>query len=556
MATDGDIDFSAYTREQLDSAVGRMDRVRYPINYRNLTIEYQRRLRAERQADELAAKSGTSPPTDNMFSVPRVFAVTYEPGGAVGRWLAPSRNDFHLVASGTIQVDGGVVRVSGYNFSLWLGLPMRRTDELGRQFIVNVECSGPAVRFELRVPGEKCCGLTLWFRGAEDALELTRALPTERTPDFVPKLLAHVDFEQQLVAQARTPRVTYALIVINICVYMSTVIASNHALSLDSPSLIRMGSNFGPYTSAGDAWRLITALFLHLSLIHLGFNMWALASFGPIVERLYGSLFYGLIYVVAGLLGGLASLTWRADINTVGASGSIFGILGALVAVQLRNEGSIPKSILRPLRTTSLIYIGCALAAGLFTTKVDNAAHVGGLCAGALLGLSSARPVTGQPLSAVQTRERLSRLAATALALLLAGAASANMAATQLAGNAAYLHVLHWFGPREAGALYRWRQLGHSAATGKWDDDTYADALEHRVLPFWLEADARLGKLYLEPDSAYYKNLQLLKAVADGRLAGFRLMVQGLRRHDPAMANKAIGDLQGVDVLITRSKLE
>jgi hypothetical protein len=110
LATDGEIDFGAYTREQLDNAVSRMDRYRYPINYRNLVAEYQRRRVDERQAVELTAKSGSVAPPDNMISVPRVIAVTFEPNAGLSKWLRPSRNDFHLVASGTVQVDGAMVR--------------------------------------------------------------------------------------------------------------------------------------------------------------------------------------------------------------------------------------------------------------------------------------------------------------------------------------------------------------------------------------------------------------------------------------------------------------
>jgi rhomboid protease GluP len=551
MATDGEIDFSAYTREQLDSAVSRMDRYRYPINYKNLSAEYQRRRIAERRATELAANSGTVAPPDNMLTVPRPFAVTFEPSGGPTKWLGPSRNDFHLVASGSIQVDGEIVRVTGRRFSIWFALPLPRTDELGRQFIVNVECDGPVVRFELRVPGEKCCGLTLWLRSASEAEELTRTLPTERTPDFVPKLLAHVEFERRLIAQSPTPRVTYALIVVNVCVYLVTAAGTNHLLGFDGPSLVPLGSNFGPYTTAGDGWRLFTALFLHLGLIHLAFNMWALASFGPIVERLYGSVTFGVIYAFAGLIGGLASVTWRPDINSVGASGAIFGILGALMAVQLRNGGSIPKSVLRPLRTTSLIYIGCALFAGFLSTGVDNAAHLGGLCTGMLLGLASARPITGLSLSTAETRRRLTLAAPIILALLLAGIASAHWATARLIGEVAYLHVLHWFTPRESDAILRWHELAHLAVAGKWNEDTYANKVEDEIVSFWKEADARLGKLDLKTDSASYENLRLLQSVADGRLGGYRLVVQGLRKHDSDLAAKALRDLASIDALIS-----
>jgi hypothetical protein len=78
MATDGEIDFSAHTREQLDSALSRIGRFRYPISYKNLTAEYQRRLIAERQATELAAKSGTQAPPDNMLTVPRTSSTAVD----------------------------------------------------------------------------------------------------------------------------------------------------------------------------------------------------------------------------------------------------------------------------------------------------------------------------------------------------------------------------------------------------------------------------------------------------------------------------------------------
>src|SRR5277367_774115 len=140
MATDGDIDFSGYTREQLDSAVARMDHQRYPINSQNLIAEYQRRRIAERQAAEIAAKSGTPTPPDPMVSPPRAFAVTFEPTASFMNWLGPSRNDFHLVGSGNLSVDDALVRVTGRRFGIFLGLPLTQTEELGRQFVCNVEC--------------------------------------------------------------------------------------------------------------------------------------------------------------------------------------------------------------------------------------------------------------------------------------------------------------------------------------------------------------------------------------------------------------------------------
>jgi rhomboid protease GluP len=511
MASDGDIDFRLYTREQLDNAVTRIDHDRYPINAQNLTAEYRRRRTAESQAVVLAEKSGSAVIPDLMLSVPKTFAVTFEPGGNFSRWLGASRNDFHLVGSGTVQVVGEIVRLTGRRFSILMGVPLRQTEELARQFVVNIESDGAVVRFELRVPGEKTQAITLWLRSVSDTEELTKSLPIERTSDFIPQLLGHVEFERRLIAQLPVPRVTYALIITNVCIYVTTAIGTNHFFGFDGQSLLPLGSNFGPYTTAGDWWRLVTAMFLHLGVFHLAFNMWALASFGPMVERLYGSLGYLLIYLVAGLAGGLASVTWQPAVNSIGASGAIFGVLGALVAVQLHNEGSIPKNILRPIRNSSLIFTGCALVAGLLGTGVDNAAHMGGLGGGLFLGITLARPVTGQPLIGLQLLRRVAPAVVVAVALLGVGLWCAKGAAARLTGEAAYFHELHWFVPREAASLERWRESGALYKAKKWDDDTYANWLEREVVPFWREADTRFGKVALEPKSSSYGNLQLLQ---------------------------------------------
>jgi membrane associated rhomboid family serine protease len=474
MATDGDIDFKAYTREQLDSAVTRIDRQRYPINAQNLIAEYQRRRVAERQGVELAANAGTVAPPDRMLSASRAFAVTFEPTANLTNWMGPSRNDFHLVGSGTIRVDDALLRVTGRRFGVFIGLPVVDTDELGRQFVVNVETQGPVVRFELRVPGEKARGLTVWLRTAEEADELSNFLPLEHTPDFTPQLARHVEFEQSLIAQSPKTPVTYGLLILCVCVYVTTAFGTDHVFGLDGRSLISVGSNFGPYTTDGDWWRLLTSMFLHVGVIHLAFNMWALASFGPVVERLYGSASYALLYLVAGIAGSLASVSWSPAINSVGASGAIFGLLGALIATQIRSDGSIPVSALRPLRNSSLIFTGCALSAGLLSGEVDNAAHLGGVATGFILGLVLSRPITGLRLSTGDVGRRLGLAAVAGILVLGIGVSAAKYASTRLTGEGLYAATVHWFGPGEDAALRRWLELGALARADKLNDDTYA----------------------------------------------------------------------------------
>src|SRR5271156_1345140 len=136
MATDGDIDFTTYTREQLDTSVAQIDHQRYPINSRNLIDEYQRRQVEERKAADLTQETGRVVALDSMLSAPKAFAVTFEPTTSIANWLGPSRNDFRFAASGTIRVDDALVRVGGFRYMLFFGLPLLQTDELGRQFVV------------------------------------------------------------------------------------------------------------------------------------------------------------------------------------------------------------------------------------------------------------------------------------------------------------------------------------------------------------------------------------------------------------------------------------
>lgn len=555
MHPDGDIDFSLYTREQLNNAVARMDRERYPINSRNLIAEYQRRRVEEKKVAAGAQDSGNIAAPDPMISVPKKFAVTFEPGRSFAKWLGPSRNDFHLVGSGTIGVDSAIIRVTGRRFGMLIGLPVMDTNELGRQFVVNVESQGSVVRFELRVPGEKVCGLTVWLRGAAEAEELLKLLPVDRTPDFTPQLQRHVEFERSLIAQSPKTPVTYFLLFTCVFLYVGAAVGTDHLLGFDGSSLVHLGSNFGPFTTEGDWWRLLTSVFLHAGLVHLAFNMWALASFGPVVERLYGSISYALLYLVAGIASSLASVTWNPAINSVGASGAIFGLLGGLIALQTRSDGSIPGSILRPLRASSLIFTCCTLFAGLFSQKVDNAAHLGGLVAGFILGLLLSRPVTGLRLSTGDFLRRLGFAGIASSLLLAIGVSAAKYASKRLTGEGLYAATVHWFGPREERALRRWHELGALAKGGKWDDATYANRIEGEVIPFWREADVRLLKVDLPATSSAYGDLRFLRSVTHDRLHAYELVARGLRQEDgDKMVDEALEELQGIVDRVERAK--
>ena len=128
-------------------------------------------------------------------------------------------------------------------------------------------------------------------------------------------------------------------------------------------------------------WRLVTAMFLHGGLIHIGFNMMTLMQFGPALEELYGSARYLFLYVVTGAFGFLAS-AWMGHFS-VGASGALLGLIGAMLAVTSKRGGSFIRELRSRLITSVAILFMIGFWGGL---GVDNSAHIGGFAVGFLLG--------------------------------------------------------------------------------------------------------------------------------------------------------------------------
>ena len=358
------------------------------------------------------------------------------------RWLEPAQNDFGLVGSGTLLGDGLHLQLAGRRgFNVVLGAlspVFKRQVRLDWRGIVNVETAEDMVHISYQAQDSPSRSITLVL--PDHALAgccVAAALPKTSTSDFRPGLREHAEFGRRLRAQSpRTPAATLCLLIVNALTYLICALAGDHWLTLPTPVLTEFGSNFGPFTADGDWWRLLTSMFLHLGLIHLAFNMWALASFGPLTERLYGSINYLVIYLLAGIVGSLGSISWRPEINSVGASGAIFGILGALLAAQARGMDTIPRGILRPLRNMTLLFIGLALFAG-FTSRgsIDNGAHLGGLAAGILIGLAGARPVSGERGYRRGDLLRLLRILLVALPLIAAGLWAVKHSSSQLAGE-------------------------------------------------------------------------------------------------------------------------
>jgi membrane associated rhomboid family serine protease len=187
---------------------------------------------------------------------------------------------------------------------------------------------------------------------------------------------------------ARAPRgvtealVTRTLIAINIVVYLVTAVQGRSINAPGGPLFDKL-LLYGPFIKHGDWWRLITAAFLHANLVHIGFNMLALWWFGAPVEQYLGRARFIGLYVVSGLAGSAGALVLTPNSPTVGASGAIFGILGAMLILEWQATGRLGGNAM------TLIVINLALSFAIANISIGG--HVGGLIGGLLATLAFAR---------------------------------------------------------------------------------------------------------------------------------------------------------------------
>ena len=221
----------------------------------------------------------------------------------------------------------------------------------------------------------------------------------ERILFLAVQLAAAVVTEQPSIPSGRReeaggrPRLTYLLLLINLVVFLGEIL---HGGSNQTSVLIRMGAKYNPRLWMGEYWRLLTPLFLHAGWEHFLFNSFALFQLGSLVERFFGEGRFFWIYFGAGLLGTVASVLFQPDTVSVGASGAIFGLLGALIYFSIRRP-----QVAKGLFGRSLwVMLGLNLVLGFVLPGIDYMGHIGGLIGGLLwayaLGLGKRDQITGR----------------------------------------------------------------------------------------------------------------------------------------------------------------
>jgi len=177
---------------------------------------------------------------------------------------------------------------------------------------------------------------------------------------------------------------TSILVDLNILVFLLMTFSGINFLSPNGQELLQWGANRRFETTSGEWWRLLTSMFLHGGIMHLFLNICGLVIAAIFVEPILKQKKFFLLYILSGLCGSLASIWWYPNMVSVGASGAIFGIYGAILGLLLTN--AFHKEGKKIMLTFIGFYVGINLLWGL-TGGIDNAAHIGGLLSGAIFGI-------------------------------------------------------------------------------------------------------------------------------------------------------------------------
>lgn len=180
--------------------------------------------------------------------------------------------------------------------------------------------------------------------------------------------------------------VTQIIFGINAAVFLGMALAGSTVMEFSPQETIRWGANWGPLTLSGEWWRLFTCVFVHGGIIHIAFNMWCLWNLGALAESLYGLWTYAAIYLICGVGSSLTSVAWHPSGPSVGASGAIFGLAGALLAAFKLGEFSVPRAALSGTLRSLGAFVFYNLVFGAAMPGIDNAAHIGGLITGLIVG--------------------------------------------------------------------------------------------------------------------------------------------------------------------------
>jgi rhomboid protease GluP len=323
---------------------------------------------------------------------------------------------------------------------------------------------------------------------------------------------AEVDAVMNLSTGSRI--VTYIIIGINAIVFLLMLFNGVSVFEPTVADIVKWGGNFRPYTTGGEWWRLLTSVFVHIGIIHIALNMYALYYVGMYLEPMLGKLRYTVAYLCTGVLASIASIWWSKDAVAAGASGAIFGLYGVFFA--LLTTKLIPAKVRSSLLSSIGIFIAYNLFYGASKNGIDNAAHIGGLLTGFVFGYIYFLSIRSEKF-----RPALASILVAAITLVFLTAYIKQTGSDELS----YQQKLEKFGKIEEEALQPLRNLNV-------DTSTLSYGLTHISQDKWQEAKKLMDETnsyHLNPVETRQRNL--LKEYIDLRIQETDLFILSLQQN-------------------------
>jgi membrane associated rhomboid family serine protease len=519
---DGLVDFKVYSLEQLLELKSVIDGQVFPENHRNLLAALQ-----TKQSSLLTSAPLSGDSVEGRFS---------SRGGLIG-WIGAKLALSPVYGWGSVHIGPTEITLSAWQRT-WLGVPIETQLTFAADHVRNVVDDGAILRFEITRKYLPAHQIAFAPQRIDAMSGLAANLPQTQSIGFLERWNVLRDFNDRLREISRRPWITPTLVALNIAVFIAMSVAGKGIGQFGSQQLLAWGANFGPWTVHGQWWRLVTALFIHSNFAHMALNMWALWNIGRLSERLFGRASLLFIYVCAGILASLTSIAWNPNVSSVGASGAIFGLFGAFLAFLLSRRHEIPQSVIRRHWISTTVFVLFNLISGATQANIDNAAHVGGLLSGFVLGLLLARPLD-RTVRESRPLAQCFLAGAFAAAALTLGIWQVNGIGSNLTIPEEYFRSHSNYATGETENLQLWASLAQSSLQGNISDADFASRFEKDILPFW-----ETQKDLLRKDSETLKGpqgqyAQLMAKFAKLHFEWASALIEAAESRDEAHTNEA-----------------
>lgn len=341
----------------------------------------------------------------------------------------------------------------------------------------------------------------------------------------------------QLCLRLPQLRITPLLMAVNVLVFAAMLLSGAGLWHSQNGVQLAWGANFGPATQDGEWWRLASAMFLHFGLLHLALNMWALWDGGQWVERMYGHFRFAAIYFVAGLAGNLLSLViHQGHAVSGGASGAIFGLYGALLSYLWLERSQIQRGEFRWLFWAAVGFSVVSIAFGFMVPGIDNAAHIGGLIGGLLMG------VLIKPEAGAVDRSLRMKWAAGLVFVAFVGVMVVNIPqlAYRWSDEKQVQREIGEFLQEDAAISRAWESIMRQGQRKGASFEELADVIESVVADRYEHSFEELSALPRDANLPSALAAERVTRYAEQRRDASRAMVEGLRAKDRVLIEKAL----------------